>query len=58
MIPVDTDPLVALFDPADGVDKRSVSVLKLIEKSLGTTIAVLTEAFHFTCSRQALAHND
>lgn len=46
MILVDTGPLVALFDPADGSHGRCVSVLKTIEEPLGTTIPVLTEAFH------------
>ncbi len=46
MILVDTGPLVALFDPADGSHDRCVNVLQSIEEPLGTTIPVLTEAFH------------
>ncbi len=46
MILVDTGPLVALFDPADGSHERCVSILQSIEEPLGTTIPVLTEAFH------------
>lgn len=46
MILVDTGPLVALFDPADGSHGRCVTALKSIEEPLATTIPVLTEAFH------------
>ena len=46
MILVDTGPLVALFDPADSDHKLCVSILKNIEAPLGTTVPVLTEAFH------------
>ena len=46
MILVDTGPLVALFDPADASHARCVEVLKTIEVPIGTTIPVLTEAFH------------
>ena len=46
MILVDTGPLVALFDPADGDHKRCVSLLAGIEEPLCTTVPVLTEAFH------------
>ena len=46
MILVDTGPLVALFDPADGSHTRCVEVLETIEEPLGTTVPVLTEAFH------------
>jgi len=46
MILVDTGPLVALFDPADGSHERCVKVLKEIGQALGTTLPVLTEAFH------------
>ena len=46
MILVDAGPLVALFDPADGSHERCVNVLQSIEEPLGTTIPVLTEAFH------------
>lgn len=46
MILVDTGPLVALFDPADGSHERCVDVLKHIEEPVGTTVPVLTEAFH------------
>lgn len=43
---VDTDPLVALFDPADAAHNRCAQILKTIEEPLGTTTPVLTEAFH------------
>ncbi len=46
MILVDTGPLVALFDPADGDHDRCVEQLRVIEEPLCTTIPVLTEAFH------------
>jgi predicted nucleic acid-binding protein len=46
VILVDTGPLVALFDPADSSHTRCVEILKTIEEPLGTTIPVLTEAFH------------
>lgn len=46
MILVDTGPLVALFDPADSSHTRCVEVLATIEEPLGTTVPVLTEAFH------------
>ena len=46
MILVDTGPLVALFDPADGDHDRCVKQLMVIEEPLCTTIPVLTEAFH------------
>lgn len=46
MILVDTGPLVALFDPADGDHRRCVGLLKRVEEALVTTLPVLTEAFH------------
>ncbi|WP_295383908.1 PIN domain-containing protein [uncultured Thiodictyon sp.] len=46
MILVDTGPLVALFDPADGDHKRCAGMLARIEEPLYTTVPVLTEAFH------------
>ena len=46
MILVDTGPLVALFDPADGSHDRCVRVLKRISEPLATTVPVLTEAFY------------
>lgn len=46
MILVDTGPLVALFDPADGSHERCLKVLKSIDEPIGTTVPVLTEAFH------------
>jgi hypothetical protein len=46
MILVDTGPLVALFDPADGDHDRCVQQLAAIEEPLCTTIPVLTETFH------------
>lgn len=46
MILVDIDPLVALFDPADGAHARCVRLLQSVDEPLATTIPVLTEAFH------------
>lgn len=46
MILVDTGPLVALFDPADADHQRCGKTLAAIEEPLGTTLPVLTEAFH------------
>ena len=46
MILVDTGPLVALFDPRDGMHSRARGTLKDVRETLWTTIAVLTEAFH------------
>ena len=46
MILVDTGPLVALFDPADGDHGRCVELLSRIEEPMATTVPVLTEAFH------------
>jgi predicted nucleic acid-binding protein len=46
MILLDTGPLVALFDPADDSHRPCVEILKTIVEPLGTTIPVLTEAFH------------
>lgn len=46
MILVDTGPLVALFDPADGDHDRCVRQLAAIKEPLCTTVPVLTEAFH------------
>jgi predicted nucleic acid-binding protein len=46
MILVDTGPLVALFDPQDVHHARCVRTLKSIREPVGTTVAVLTEAFH------------
>ena len=46
MILVDTGPLVALFDPADGDHQRCRRILATVEAPLCTTIPVLTEAFH------------
>ncbi len=46
MILVDTGPLVALFDPKDDHHLRCRTALKGIEEPIGTTVAVLTEAFH------------
>ncbi len=46
MILVDTGPLVALFDPQDEHHARCVRTLKSIREPIGTTVAVLTEAFH------------
>ena len=46
MILLDTGPLVALFDPADDSHRPCVETLRTIVEPLGTTIPVLTEAFH------------
>lgn len=46
MILIDTGPLVALFDPADGAHDRCVVTLQGIREPLWTTVPVLTEAFH------------
>jgi predicted nucleic acid-binding protein len=46
MILIDTGPLVALFDPRDGLHGRTSRTLKGLREPLATTIAVLTEAFH------------
>ena len=43
---VDTGPLVALFDPRDGQHECCVRVLRSVPGPLGTTVPVLTEAFH------------
>ena len=46
MILVDTGPLVALFDPKDGLHHQCVKTLKGIHGPFQTTSPVLTEAFH------------
>lgn len=46
MILVDTGPLVALFDPKDGEHRRCRDVLKEFTAPLGSTLPILTEAFH------------
>lgn len=46
MILTDTGPLVALFDPADPDHNRCAGILAGIAEPLGTTVPVLTEAFH------------
>jgi uncharacterized protein len=46
MILIDTGPLVALFDPRDGLHGRTATTLKDLREPLATTVAVLTEAFH------------
>jgi predicted nucleic acid-binding protein len=46
MILIDTGPLVALFDPRDGLHGRASTTLKGLREPLATTVAVLTEAFH------------
>ena len=46
MILIDTGPLVALFDPRDGLHRRTSTTLKGLREPLATTVAVLTEAFH------------
>ena len=56
MILVDTGPLVALFDPADGSHRRCVKVLEAIAEPIATTIPVLTEAFHLLAPASHGAH--
>lgn len=46
MILADTGPLVALFDPRDALQSKTVRMLEKIREPLMTTIPVLTEAFH------------
>lgn len=46
MIIVDTGPLVALFDPRDGLHASCRKRLQAIDSPLVTTLPVLTEAFH------------
>lgn len=46
MILIDTGPLVALFDPRDGLHSRTSTTLKSLREPLATTVAVLTETFH------------
>jgi hypothetical protein len=53
VILVDTGPLVALFDPADGSHERCVKILRAIEEPVGTTVPVLTEAFHLLSPQSA-----
>jgi uncharacterized protein len=43
---VDTGPLVALFDPKDADHARCREVLRGITAPLGSTLPILTEAFH------------
>ncbi len=46
MILVDTGPLVALFDPKEDEHQRCRDVLRGLVEPLGSTLPVLTEAFH------------
>ena len=46
MILVDTGPLVALFDPKEDEHQRCREVLRDLVEPLGSTLPVLTEAFH------------
>jgi predicted nucleic acid-binding protein len=46
VILVDTGPLIALFDPRDGLHERCRRTLKSLHAPLFTTVPVLTEAFH------------
>lgn len=46
MILVDTGPLVALFDPKEHEHQRCREVLRDLVEPLGSTLPVLTEAFH------------
>ena len=57
MILLDTGPIVALFDPADDSHGPCVEVLKSIVEPLGTTVPVLTEAFHLLSPGSAGAAN-
>jgi predicted nucleic acid-binding protein len=56
VILVDTGPLVALFDPADGSHRRCVDVLEAIAEPIATTIPVLTEAFHLLAPASQGSH--
>jgi uncharacterized protein len=46
MILIDTGPLVALFDPRDGLHGQASATLRGLQEPLATTVAVLTEGFH------------
>jgi predicted nucleic acid-binding protein len=46
MTVVDTGPLIALFDPKDGLHERCKRALRTLRAPLATTVCVLTEAFH------------
>jgi hypothetical protein len=46
VILVDTGPLIALFDPRDGLHERCKRTLQSLRAQLCTTVPVLTEAFH------------
>ena len=46
VILVDAGPLVALFDPTDSSHARCVEALESIREPIGTSLPVLTEAFH------------
>jgi len=46
VILVDTGPLVALFDPKEEEHRRCREVLRGLVEPLGSTLPVLTEAFH------------
>lgn len=46
MIVVDTGPLVALFDPRDGLHAECRVRLETLSAPLAVTLPVLTEAFH------------
>jgi predicted nucleic acid-binding protein len=46
VILLDTGPIVALFDPADGDHRRCADTLAQIEEPICTTVPVLTESFH------------
>ena len=46
MILVDTGPLVALFDPRDSKHQHCREVLRGLTVPLGSTLPILTEAFH------------
>lgn len=46
MILIDTGPIVALLDSSDGYHELCINTLKAIKDPLGTSWAVLTEAFY------------
>jgi hypothetical protein len=46
VILVDTGPLVALFDPKEAEHQHCRDVLRGLAEPLGSTLPVLTEAFH------------
>ena len=57
MILVDTGPLVALFDPRDGLHADCRQRLQSLRLALTTTVPVLTEAFHILAPESLGARN-